>query len=56
MPMDKDLLGDKANEAYWKQFRQTPKAFVTLRAGQEMWGNRSAGLSPQFAFETFDNR
>ncbi|MBX7256990.1 MAG: ABC transporter permease [Candidatus Hydrogenedentes bacterium] len=40
MPMDDTLLKDKSNEEYWKQYRQTPKAFVTLRAGQEMWGNR----------------
>lgn len=40
MPMDKDALKDKANEAYWNAYRQTPKLLVTLRAGQEMWGNR----------------
>jgi ABC-type lipoprotein release transport system permease subunit len=28
------------DEAYWKQYRGTPKAFVTLAAGQRMWGNR----------------
>ncbi len=28
------------DEEYWKQFRGTPKAFVTLAAGQQMWGNR----------------
>jgi hypothetical protein len=28
------------DEAYWKQFRGTPKAFVNLKIGQEMWGNR----------------
>jgi putative ABC transport system permease protein len=28
------------DEAYWKQYRGTPKAFVTLAAGQQMWGNR----------------
>ncbi len=33
------------DEAYWKQFRGTPKAFVTLAAGQKMWGNRFGNLT-----------
>ena len=28
------------DEQYWKQYRGTPKAFVTLNAGRRMWGNR----------------
>ncbi len=28
------------DEAYWKQYRGTPKAFVTLAAGRRMWKNR----------------
>lgn len=28
------------DEDYWKNFRGTPKAFVTLKAAQQMWGNR----------------
>jgi ABC-type antimicrobial peptide transport system permease subunit len=28
------------DEAYWKEHRGTPKAFITLTAGQRMWGNR----------------
>jgi putative ABC transport system permease protein len=28
------------DEAYWKRFRGTPKAFVTWAAGQSMWANR----------------
>lgn len=28
------------DEQYWKTYRGTPKAFVTLAAGQRMWGNR----------------
>ncbi len=28
------------DEQYWKIYRGTPKAFVTLAAGQRMWGNR----------------
>jgi len=28
------------DEQYWKDYRGTPKAFVTLAAGRRMWGNR----------------
>lgn len=28
------------DEAYWKEHRGTPKAFVSRRAGEAMWGNR----------------
>ncbi|HEX3799026.1 MAG TPA: ABC transporter permease [Verrucomicrobiae bacterium] len=28
------------DEQYWKQFRGTPKAFITLAAGKNMWTNR----------------
>ncbi|MBI5093745.1 MAG: ABC transporter permease [Candidatus Hydrogenedentes bacterium] len=45
MPMDEQLLKDEANEAYWREYRQTPKALVTLAAGQEMWGNRFGRLT-----------
>ncbi len=37
-------LRDK-DEAYWKQYRGTPKAFVTLAAGQAMWANRFGSLT-----------
>lgn len=45
MPMDEDLLNDEANEAYWDEYRETPKAFVTLAAGQSMWENRFGALT-----------
>ena len=45
MPMDEDLLRDKPNEAYWNEYRQTPKAFVSLAAGQAMWANRFGCLT-----------
>jgi len=35
----------KKDEAYWEQYRGTPKAFVTLAAGQRMWGNRFGSLT-----------
>jgi ABC-type lipoprotein release transport system permease subunit len=37
--MDTGRLRDQ-DEAYWQKYRGTPKAFVNLRVGQEMWGNR----------------
>ena len=33
------------DEAYWKTHRGTPKAFVTLAAGQAMWANRFGALT-----------
>lgn len=35
----------KKDDDYWKQYRGTPKAFVTLAAGQKMWGNRFGNLT-----------
>ncbi len=39
LPIDLDLIRDK-DEEYWDDYRGTPKAFVTLGRGQEMWDNR----------------
>jgi ABC-type antimicrobial peptide transport system permease subunit len=33
------------DDQYWKQYRGTPKAFVTLNAGQRMWENRYGQLT-----------
>lgn len=33
------------DEAYWEKFRGTPKAFITLAAGQGMWANRFGDLT-----------
>jgi len=35
----------KHDEDYWQRYRGTPKAFVTLRAGQKMWANRYGNLT-----------
>ncbi len=37
--VDMTKMQAKDNE-YWEKFRGTPKAFVNLKVGQEMWGNR----------------
>jgi putative ABC transport system permease protein len=33
------------DEEYWNKYRGTPKAFVTLNAGQKMWANRYGNLT-----------
>jgi ABC-type antimicrobial peptide transport system permease subunit len=33
------------DEAYWKQHRGTPKAFISLDAGQSLWGNRFGNVT-----------
>ncbi len=45
MPLDEAKMKDQANEAYWNEYRDTPKAIVTLKAGQEMWANRFGALT-----------
>lgn len=40
MPLDKERLGDAANEAYWRAYGQTPKLLTTFKAGEAMWGTR----------------
>lgn len=33
------------DEAYWRKFKGTPKAFITLAAGQAMWASRFGALT-----------
>lgn len=44
IPIDLKRIRPK-DEDYWDRYRGTPKAFVTLRAAQEMWGNRFGELT-----------
>jgi hypothetical protein len=39
LPMDAARLADPDNEAYWKAFGPTPKAFLTYAAGQRLFGS-----------------
>ncbi len=41
---DATRMRDK-DQDYWTKHRGTPKAFVTLKAGQEMWANRWGSLT-----------
>ena len=36
---DSTKIRDK-DQTYWEKYRGTPKAFVNLKIGQELWGNR----------------
>jgi ABC-type lipoprotein release transport system permease subunit len=44
IPISLDRIRSK-DEAYWKQYRGTPKAFVSLAAGQKLWSNRFGNLT-----------
>ena len=45
------------DEKYWKDFRGTPKAFVTLAAAQSMWSNRFGNLTAvRFSAATDSNK
>jgi len=41
---DLTKMRDK-DQAYWEQYRGTPKAFVNLKIGQELWSNRWGKLT-----------
>ncbi len=44
LPINLTLIRDK-DEAYWDNYRGTPKAFITLSAGQKMWSNTYGNLT-----------
>jgi ABC-type lipoprotein release transport system permease subunit len=44
IPIDFDRIREK-DEAYWDTHRGTPKAFVSLAAGEAMWANRFGELT-----------
>ncbi len=44
VPIELDKIR-KRDEDYWDKYRGTPKAFVTLDAGQTMWANRYGNLT-----------
>ena len=44
LPIQTDAIRDK-DEEYWDQYRGTPKAFITLTAGQKLWANRFGNLT-----------
>jgi putative ABC transport system permease protein len=44
IPIDLDRIR-KDDEDYWYKFKGTPKAFITLKAGQAIWANRYGNLT-----------
>ena len=44
IPIDLDKIR-KIDEDYWDKFKGTPKAFITLKAGQSIWANRYGNLT-----------
>ncbi|MCJ7675419.1 MAG: FtsX-like permease family protein, partial [Sedimentisphaerales bacterium] len=44
IPIDLDNIR-KRDEDYWDRYRGTPKAFITLAAGQKLWANRFGSLT-----------
>jgi len=44
IPIDLDKIR-KVDEDYWDKFQGTPKAFITLKAGQMIWANRYGNLT-----------
>lgn len=43
-PMNLDAIRDK-DEDYWDTYKGTPKAFINLASGQEIWSNRFGDLT-----------
>ncbi|MCS6777778.1 MAG: FtsX-like permease family protein [Chloroherpetonaceae bacterium] len=44
VPIDLNRIRDK-DQQYWDRYRGTPKAFLTLEAGQRIWNNRFGNLT-----------
>jgi len=44
IPVQLGRIRDK-DEAYWDRYRGTPKAFLSLKAGQTLWQNRFGNLT-----------
>lgn len=44
IPVDLQQLGDR-DQKYWQEHKGTPKAFVTLATGQQLWSNRFGTLT-----------
>ncbi len=44
-PFDYRRVRQPEDEDYWDNFRTTPKAFVNLQIGQELWGSRFGGVT-----------
>lgn len=52
--IDLDLIRPK-DEDYWDDYRTTPKAFIPLEVGQQLWGSRWGQLTSVRLFPDEDN-
>jgi putative ABC transport system permease protein len=43
-PIQTDAIRDR-DEAYWDQYKGAPKAFISLKAAQNLWNNRFGNLT-----------
>lgn len=56
IPVKLDAIRDK-DEKYWDDYHGTPKAFIPLATGKELWGNRFGNLtSIRFPFAGEDEK
>lgn len=44
IPINQEIIRDK-DDAYWKQYKGTPKLWMDLSFGQELWANRFGSLT-----------
>ncbi|HWB05490.1 MAG TPA: ABC transporter permease [Verrucomicrobiales bacterium] len=44
IPINQEIVRDK-DDAYWKQYKGTPKLWLPLPVGQEIWANRFGSLT-----------
>jgi putative ABC transport system permease protein len=44
IPIDLDAIRQK-DEDYWDQYKGTPKAYISLKQGQQLWQNRFGNLT-----------
>jgi ABC-type antimicrobial peptide transport system permease subunit len=44
IPINQEIIRDK-DDAYWKEFKGTPKLWLDLALGQELWANRFGSLT-----------
>jgi putative ABC transport system permease protein len=61
-PFDNSRLRDQ-DDTYWEYFRTTPKAYVSLAAGHNLWGSRFGKLTsiripaaPELSVESLEQR
>src|ERR1019366_5604850 len=44
-PFDRKRVDNKEDDAYWKRYKTTPKAYVNLKTAQKLWSSRFGDLT-----------